>query len=199
MKIPRLHGTINHTIIRVSCRVSRRYQNHHHRHRHCHRHHHHHNNHRHHHRHLGFPGRSLRVPANLRVLPWYVWHFTCVYIYLYTHTHSVYVYVYYTYNITTRNSWTPTAFWPPLLGLHLRLCQRLSDCWGYRAAPRGRTWVSQVFIFHYYMFFSLKVAIFGLILFHSFAGKTSLKPRSLKSDISSCTPHFCQQAFFVQL
>ena len=46
-----LHITINHTVIRVSYKVSRRYQNHH------------------HHFHFGLPGRSLRVRANLRVLP----------------------------------------------------------------------------------------------------------------------------------
>ena len=52
IKIPRSHGTV--------IRVSRRYQNHdnnknHHR--------------RHRHRHLRLPGRSLRVRANLRVVP----------------------------------------------------------------------------------------------------------------------------------
>ena len=62
IKIRRPHATVNHTVIKVSYRVSRRYQNndknensnHHH---------------RHHHRHLGLPGRSLRVRAILRVLP----------------------------------------------------------------------------------------------------------------------------------
>ena len=34
IKIPRSHGTINHTILRVSYRVSRRRPNHHHRRRH---------------------------------------------------------------------------------------------------------------------------------------------------------------------
>ena len=61
------------TVIRVSYRVSRRYQNQYHHHRHPH-HHHHHHHHRHpphhHHRHLGLPRRSLRVRANLRVLPY---------------------------------------------------------------------------------------------------------------------------------
>ena len=72
-----LHITINHTVIRVSYRVSRRYQNqyhHHHRHPHHLHHHHHHHRHPHHHhhrhRHLGLPRRSLRVRANLMVLPY---------------------------------------------------------------------------------------------------------------------------------
>ena len=63
IKIPRPYGTINHTVIRVSYRDSRSY----HYHRHYQYHHHHHY---HHHRHLGLPGRSLRVRANLRVLPY---------------------------------------------------------------------------------------------------------------------------------
>ena len=59
IKIPRPRGTINHTVITVSYRVSRRYHHRHHRrrrrrHRHRRRHH------RHRHRHLGLPGRSLR-------------------------------------------------------------------------------------------------------------------------------------------
>ena len=94
IKIPRPHGTINHTVIRVSyrdskryqsppaygtitiqslgfLRVSRRYQNHNDNNNHHHHHHHHHNHHRHHHhhRHFDLPGRLLRVRANLRVLP----------------------------------------------------------------------------------------------------------------------------------
>ena len=86
IKIPWHHETTNHTVIRVSYRISTRYQNHrrrrrrrrhhhHHQHRHHHHHHHHHHHphpphHHHHHRHLGLPGRSLRVQANLRVLPY---------------------------------------------------------------------------------------------------------------------------------
>ena len=56
IKIPRPHGTINHTIIRISFRVSRIYQDHHHHHHHHHHHrrrrppppHHHHHHHHHH-------------------------------------------------------------------------------------------------------------------------------------------------------
>ena len=61
IKVPRPHGTINHTIIRVSKRVSRRYQNHNHHH---HQHHHHHH---HHHCILACPDARCES-ANLRVL-----------------------------------------------------------------------------------------------------------------------------------
>ena len=61
IKSPRSYGTMNHTVIRVSYRASRRYQN-----RHPHPHH---RRRRHLHLHLGLPGRALRVRSNLRVLP----------------------------------------------------------------------------------------------------------------------------------
>ena len=64
INVPRPHGTINHTVIRVSHMISRRYENHHNRHHHHHHHHHHHR----HCRHLGLPECSLRVRTNLRVL-----------------------------------------------------------------------------------------------------------------------------------
>ena len=62
INVPRPHGTINHTVIRVSHMISRRYENHHNRRNH------HHHRHRRHCRHLGLPERSLRVRTNLRVL-----------------------------------------------------------------------------------------------------------------------------------
>ena len=69
IKPPWHHRTTDNTVIRVSHRISTGCQNHHRRRHHQQQHHHHHHHH-HHHRHLGLPGRSLRVRANLRVLPY---------------------------------------------------------------------------------------------------------------------------------
>ena len=63
IKPPWHHRTTDNTVIRVSHRISTGCQNHH-------RRRHHQQQHHHHHHHRGLPGRSSRVRANLRVLPY---------------------------------------------------------------------------------------------------------------------------------